>query len=128
LRKQDRSQVPIIVDADRAIRTAYGMIDAGTSDEQPRPDYSKRSYHQPRKQAYAVLNYPRLVSDVIWTKSSAASRLCSYPTRSPLPLRPTGPTTTRIFPWRTVLARPRSGSVFLLLTVSEDEAKERWIP
>jgi 1-Cys peroxiredoxin 6 len=27
----------LLIDADRAISTAYGMIDASTSDEQPRP-------------------------------------------------------------------------------------------
>jgi hypothetical protein len=42
---------------------------------------------------------------------------------SPLPPGQLAQQTFRIFPWRTVLARPRSGTCFLLPTVSEDEGR-----
>jgi 1-Cys peroxiredoxin 6 len=64
-------------DADRAI-SGLRYDRRSTSDEQAPPLTIRTLYHQPRKQAYAVLNYPAC-PDVIWTKSSAASRLCSYP-------------------------------------------------
>jgi 1-Cys peroxiredoxin 6 len=118
---------PIIEDADRSISTAYGMIDAGTSGDQQLPLTIRAVFIiNPENKLMLSLNYPACVGrnmdeivrcakalQLSYEKSIATP--ANWPNNHENILLEDG-TRTDAF----------KGSVFLLPTVSEDEAKERY--
>jgi 1-Cys peroxiredoxin 6 len=118
---------PIIGDASREISTKYGMIDAGTSDEQSLPLTIRAVFIiNPENKLMLSLNYPACVGrnmDEIFRcvqalqlsyKKSIATPANWPNNHEDIPLA--DGTRTDAF----------KGSVFLLPTVSEEEAKERY--
>jgi len=117
---------PIIGDADRSISTAYGMIDPGTSGDQDLPLTIRAVFIvNPENKLMLSLNYPACVGrnmDEI-VRCVAALKL-SYEKSIATPANwpnnhadiPTGDGRTTAF----------KGSVFLLPTVSEEEANQHY--
>ena len=119
---------PIIGDADRSISTAYGMIDPGTSDDQTLPLTIRAVFIiNPENKLMLSLNYPacvgRNMDEIVRCVAGAAALV----PRSRSPRRPTGPTTTPTSRRTRTAARPLKGSVFLLPTVSDEEAKANYL-
>lgn len=118
---------PIIGDADRSISTAYGMIDAGTSSEQSLPLTIRAVFIiNPENKLMLSLNYPACVGrnmdeivrcvkalQLSYEKSIATPANWPY-NHADIPLAD-GSRTTDF-----------KGSVFLLPTVTEDEAKKNY--
>jgi len=118
---------PIIGDADRSISTAYGMIDPGTSDDQDLPLTIRAVFIiNPDNKLMLSLNYPACVGRnmdeiVRCVKALQLSYKKSIATPANWPYNHTdipmadGSRSTEF-----------EGSVFLLPTVSEEEAKENY--
>jgi 1-Cys peroxiredoxin 6 len=80
---------PIIADADRSISTAFGMINAGTSDGQDLPLTLRAVVIINPENKLMLPSTTPLVSDVIWTRLSTVSRPYSYPIITPANSRST---------------------------------------
>lgn len=118
---------PIIGDPDRSISTAYGMIDSGTSDDQDLPLTIRAVFIiNPENKLMLSLNYPACVGRnmdeiVRCVKALQLSYEKSIATPANWPYNhadiemPDGSRTSEF-----------EGSVFLLPTVSEEEAKENY--
>jgi len=118
---------PIIGDADRSISTAYGMIDPGTSDDQDLPLTIRAVFIiNPDNKLMLSLNYPACVGrnmdeivrcvkalQLSYEKSIATPANWPY-NHTDIPMAD-GSRSTEF-----------EGSVFLLPTVSEEEAKENY--
>lgn len=118
---------PIIADADRSISKAYGMIDPGNSDEQNLPLTIRAVFIiNPENKLMLSLNYPACVGrnmdeivrcvmalQLSYEKSIATP--ANWPNNH-MDIPMADGTRTSEF----------QGSVFLLPTVSEEEAKERY--
>jgi len=118
---------PIIGDADRSISTAYGMIDPGTSDDQDLPLTIRAVFIiNPENKLMLTLNYPacvgrnmdeivRCVQALQLSYEKSIATPANWPhNHADIPLAD-GSRTDEF-----------KGSVFLLPTVSEDEAKETY--
>ncbi|KAL7535060.1 hypothetical protein ACHAWF_005040 [Thalassiosira exigua] len=118
---------PIIGDPDRSISTAYGMIDPGTSDEQSLPLTIRAVFIvNPENKLMLSLNYPacvgrnmdeivRCVEALQLSYEKSVATPANWPNNhADIPL-PDGTRSTEF-----------KGSVFLLPTVSAEEAKERY--
>jgi len=118
---------PIIGDADRSISTAFGMIDPGTSDEQGLPLTIRAVFIvNPENKLMLSLNYPacvgrnmdeilRCVKALQLSYEKSIATPANWPeNHADIPM-PDGSRSTDF-----------KGSVFLLPTVSEEEAKERY--
>ena len=118
---------PIIGDADRAISTAYGMIDSGTSDDQDLPLTIRAVFIiNPENKLMLSLNYPacvgrnmdeivRCVKALQLSYEKSIATPANWPNNHEDMLMPDGTRSTDF-----------KGSVFLLPTVSEEEAKENY--
>jgi 1-Cys peroxiredoxin 6 len=118
---------PIISDADRSISTAYGMIDAGTSGDQRVPLTIRAVFIiNPENKLMLSLNYPasvgrnmdeivRCVKALQLSYEKSIATPANWPNNHESILLEDG-TRTDAF----------KGSVFLLPTVSEAEAKKRY--
>jgi len=118
---------PIIGDADRSISTAYGMIDTGTSDEQELPLTIRAVFIiNPENKLMLSLNYPACVGrnmDEI-VRCVEALQL-SYEKSIATPANwPNNHETVRMADGTD--STDFKGSVFLLPTVSEEEADENY--
>jgi 1-Cys peroxiredoxin 6 len=118
---------PIIADADSAISMAYGMIDAGSSDEQSLPLTIRAVFIiNPENKLMLSLNYPACVGrnmDEI-VRCVKALQL-SYEKSIATPAN--WPNNHEDIPMADgTRSTAFKGSVFLLPTVSEEEAKERY--
>lgn len=118
---------PIIGDADRSISTAYGMIDPGTSDDQDLPLTIRAVFIiNPENKLMLSLNYPacvgrnmdeivRCVKALQLSYERSIATPANWPNNhADIPL-PDGSRTSEF-----------KGSVFLLPTVSEEEAKKTY--
>mmetsp|Transcript_21963 Transcript_21963/g.26906 ORF Transcript_21963/g.26906 Transcript_21963/m.26906 type:complete len:296 (-) Transcript_21963:263-1150(-) len=118
---------PIIGDADRNISTAYGMIDAGTSDEQSLPLTIRAVFIiNPENKLMLSLNYParvgrnmdeivRCVKALQLSYEKSIATPANWPNNhADIPLAD-GSRTTDF-----------KGSVFLLPTVTDDDAKKNY--
>jgi len=118
---------PIIGDPDRSISTAYGMIDPGTSDDQDLPLTIRAVFIiNPDNKLMLSLNYPacvgrnmdeilRCVKALQLSYEKSIATPANWPLNHADILMPDG-TRTEEF----------KGSVFLLPTVSEEEAKTNY--
>lgn len=117
---------PIIGDADRSISTAYGMIDPGTSDEQSLPLTIRAVFIiNPENKLMLSLNYPACVGrnmDEIYRCVQALQ--LSYERSIATPAN--WPNNHADIPFGDGRTSDFKGSVFLLPTVSDDEAKENY--
>lgn len=118
---------PIIGDSDRSISTKYGMIDPGTSDEQSLPLTIRAVFIiNPENKLMLSLNYPacvgrnmdeimRCVKALQLSYKKSIATPANWPHNHADIVMPDG-TRTEEF----------KGSVFLLPTVTDDEAKEAY--
>jgi peroxiredoxin 6 len=118
---------PIIGDADRAISTAFGMIDPGTSDAQGLPLTIRAVFIiNPENKLMLSLNYPacvgrnmdevvRCVKALILSYQKSIATPANWPYNHADVVLPDGTHTDEF-----------QGSVFLLPTVSEAEANARY--
>jgi peroxiredoxin 6 len=118
---------PIIGDADRKISTAFGMLDAGTSSEQALPLTIRAVFIiNPENKLMLSLNYPacvgrnmdeivRCVEALQLSYQKSIATPANWPNNHAELLLPDGTHTTEF-----------KGSVFLLPTVSAEEAQERY--
>jgi peroxiredoxin 6 len=118
---------PIIGDADRSISQAFGMLDPGTSSEQALPLTIRAVFIiNPENKLMLSLNYPacvgrnmdeivRCVKALVLSYQKSIATPANWPNNHADLLLPDG-TRTEEF----------KGSVFLLPTVSEAEAMERY--
>jgi 1-Cys peroxiredoxin 6 len=118
---------PIIGDADRSISMAYGMIDPGTSDEQSLPLTIRAVFIiNPENKLMLSLNYPacvgrnmdeivRCVQALQLSYEKSIATPANWPNNHADILMPDGTRSTEF-----------KGSVFLLPTVSAEEAKEHY--
>lgn len=117
---------PIIGDADRSISKAYGMIDAMTSDKQDLPLTIRAVFIiNPENKLMLTLNYPACVGrnmDEI-VRCVKALQL-SYEKSIATPAN--WPNNHADIPYNGGRTEDFKGSVFLLPTVSEKEAKENY--
>jgi len=117
---------PIIGDADRSISKAYGMIDVGTSDKQDLPLTIRAVFIiNPDNKLMLTLNYPACVGrnmDEI-VRCVKALQL-SYEKSIATPAN--WPNNHEDIPFNGGRTEDFKGSVFLLPTVSEKEAKENY--
>jgi peroxiredoxin 6 len=118
---------PIISDADRKISTLYGMLDPGTSEMQALP-LTIRSVHvcTPENKLMLSLSYPacvgrnmdeivRCVEALQLSYEKSIATPANWPNNHAEVLMPDGTHSTEF-----------KGSVFLLPTVSTEEAMERY--
>jgi 1-Cys peroxiredoxin 6 len=118
---------PIISDTDRSISTAYGMIDAGTSDEQDMPLTIRAVFIiNPDNKLMLSLNYPacvgrntdeilRCVRALQLSYENSIATPANWPNNhADIPLKGGGRTSEF------------KGCVFLLPTVSKEEADEKY--
>jgi len=117
---------PIIGDADRAISTAYGMIDPGSSDDQDLPLTIRAVFIiNPENKLMLSLNYPACVgrnTDEI-VRCVAALQL-SYEKSIATPAN--WPNNHADIPMGDGRTTSFKGGVFLLPTVSEEEAEANY--
>jgi 1-Cys peroxiredoxin 6 len=118
---------PIIGDADRSISTAFGMLDAGTSAEQGLPLTIRAVFIiNPENKLMLSLNYPacvgrnmdeivRCVQALQLSYKKSIATPANWPNNHAEILMPDGTHSTEF-----------KGSVFLLPTVSNEEAMERF--
>ena len=118
---------PIIADADRSISTVFGMLDSGTSNEQALPLTIRAVFIiNPENKLMLSLNYPacvgrnmdeivRCVEALQLSYEKSIATPANWPHNHEDILMPDGSRSTDF-----------KGSVFLLPTVSEEEAKERY--
>jgi 1-Cys peroxiredoxin 6 len=118
---------PIIADVDRSISEAYGMIDPGTSGEQPLPLTIRAVFIiNPENKLMLSLNYPacvgrnmdeivRCVKALQLSYEKSIATPANWPNNHVDIMMPDGSRSTAF-----------KGSVFLLPTVSEEEAHKRY--
>jgi len=118
---------PIIADADRSISTAYGMIDPATSDEQELPLTIRAVFIiNPENKLMLSLNYPacvgrnmdeivRCVKALQLSYEKSIATPANWPNNHEEIELADGSRTSEF-----------KGSVFLLPTVSEEEAKQTY--
>ena len=118
---------PIIGDADRSISTAFGMLDAGSSDEQALPLTIRAVLIiNPENKLMLSLNYPtciglnmdeivRSVKALQFSYQKGIATPANWPNNHAEVLMPDGTYSTEF-----------KGSVFLLPTVTTEDAMERF--